>query len=122
MPTAFIQALFSHATAQVLCRTFIHSLWQGMIAAIIAGFMLICTKRSSARLRYNLLGLIFIGFVIVSLTTFIHELPNNDLQSGQKATTEVTNVSFSTNNDVNDKPMFRLFDAFSRFSNQYATV
>jgi beta-lactamase regulating signal transducer with metallopeptidase domain len=50
-------------TLQAICRTFLHSLWQGMIAAILAGLVLVSTRRTAARTRYNLLG----GILLLSL-------------------------------------------------------
>jgi bla regulator protein BlaR1 len=38
-----------------LCDTLIHSLWQGVLLAAIGGLIVICTRKASSVLRYNLL-------------------------------------------------------------------
>src|SRR5215208_3974212 len=70
----FFNSFFTDTFLQALCRTFIHSLWQGIVAAIIAGFILLCTRKSSALLRYNLLGLVLAGLVLTNIITLIREL------------------------------------------------
>lgn len=59
---------------KALCWTFIHSLWQGLIIAIIAGLLLMATKKSKANLRYNLLALLFAFFLAVAGLTLLMEL------------------------------------------------
>src|SRR5437868_14493248 len=57
-----------------LCWTLIHSLWQGLLLAIVIGGVMIATRRSHARKRYGLLTLLFFLFMIVTLITFVREL------------------------------------------------
>jgi len=60
---------------RAVCWTLLHSLWQGLIVALLAGIIMVLTKRSSSSLRYNLLcGLLFL-FLGVSGYTFYRELP-----------------------------------------------
>lgn len=65
----------THELLQALCRTFLHSLWQGMIVATMAGLVLLFTRRTSARIRYNLLGTLLLLFLITTGITFYRELP-----------------------------------------------
>lgn len=58
---------------QAICRTFLHSLWQGMIVAILAGLVLAFTRRSAARTRYNLLGAILLLSLLAAGFTFYLE-------------------------------------------------
>ena len=55
---------------KALVWTFVHSLWQGLLAALIAAVIITTTKRTRAQIRYNLLGLLFIAFLIGSVVTF----------------------------------------------------
>nr|WP_295925191.1 M56 family metallopeptidase [uncultured Dyadobacter sp.] len=55
---------------QALCLTLVHSLWQGLLAAIIAGAVLLSTRKSKPALRYKLLALVMSLFVIGSVSTF----------------------------------------------------
>src|SRR6185437_1597030 len=58
------------------CWTLLHSLWQGLIVALLAGIIMVLTKKSSSSLRYNLLcGLLFL-FLGVSGYTFYRQLPS----------------------------------------------
>ena len=51
----------------------IHSLWQGLLLAIIAGFALVIAKKASAAYRYNLALILFISFIITCGSTFVYE-------------------------------------------------
>ena len=42
------------AIPSILCWTLLHSLWQGLIAAFLAAFIMIGTKHSSPAFRYHL--------------------------------------------------------------------
>jgi len=59
---------------QALCWTLLHSLWQGLIMAVIAGVILVLTRKSSARFRYNMLSGLFVLFVGVVCFTLIKQL------------------------------------------------
>ncbi|HTJ10610.1 MAG TPA: M56 family metallopeptidase [Dinghuibacter sp.] len=63
-----------------LCWTLIHSLWEGLIAAVLAGAVLLTTRRSSAALRYQLLTLIFFGLVAAVGVTFVWLLPHESTE------------------------------------------
>ena len=59
---------------RALCWTLLHSLWQGLLLAGVAGVVLVLTRKSAAALRYNLLcGGLFL-FLLVSGYTFYREL------------------------------------------------
>ncbi len=60
-------------TLQAVSRTFLHSLWQGTLAAALAGIILLVTRRSPARVRYNLLGAILLLSLLTTTLTFFHE-------------------------------------------------
>ena len=59
---------------QAICRTFFHSIWQGIVAAAFAGLIVIFTRQSSARLRYNLLSGVFLFFIAGTVITFLKQL------------------------------------------------
>jgi beta-lactamase regulating signal transducer with metallopeptidase domain len=54
----------------------IHSLWQGLFLAIIAGIVLMLTKRSSSAYRYNLALILFLLFIATCGVTFMYEWQN----------------------------------------------
>ncbi|WP_295795526.1 M56 family metallopeptidase [Mucilaginibacter sp.] len=51
----------------------IHSLWQGLLLAIIAGVALVIAKKASAAYRYNLAFILFLMFIITCGLTFVYE-------------------------------------------------
>jgi bla regulator protein BlaR1 len=55
---------------RAICNTLVHSLWQGLLLAAIAGLIVIFTKRASSALRYNLLVTALLLFAIGTLITF----------------------------------------------------
>lgn len=59
---------------KALCNTLIHSLWQGLILAVITGVAIVLTKKSTAVLRYNLMIGFLLLFAIATITTFFIEL------------------------------------------------
>ena len=71
-----IQQLFEGEIVPALCRTFAHSLWQGLVLAIIAAAILVATRRSGSALRYNLLTGIYLLFVAGIIITFCVQLNN----------------------------------------------
>ena len=50
-----MNGLISDKMMQALCWTLLHSLWQGLLLAIIAALIIMITRRSSPALRYNLI-------------------------------------------------------------------
>jgi beta-lactamase regulating signal transducer with metallopeptidase domain len=57
-----------------LCDTLIHSLWQGVLLAALAGIIVVCTRRSSPVRRYNLLMTALVIFACTVAFSLIHEV------------------------------------------------
>jgi bla regulator protein blaR1 len=74
MKMFFMSWLISDKMMQTLCWTLVHSLWQGLLLAIIGAFIIMITRRSSPWLRYNLLTALFILFVATSGITFVRQV------------------------------------------------
>ncbi len=60
----------AHEWVRALCLTLMHSLWQGLVAAIVAGGILLCTRKSKPALRYNMLALVMLLFLSGTVLTF----------------------------------------------------
>jgi len=56
-----------------LCWTLIHSLWQGLVLASLAGVVLMLTRKSRPSLRYNVLTALLFLFALASGYTFCVE-------------------------------------------------
>jgi bla regulator protein BlaR1 len=68
--------------APALCWTLVHSLWEGLIFAVLASIVMVATKRSGPTLRYNALTCLFALFVLVAAATFVREW-NHHLSGGR---------------------------------------
>ncbi|MDO3624664.1 M56 family metallopeptidase [Mucilaginibacter sp. BT774] len=51
----------------------IHSLWQGLLLAVVTAIVLLSTRKSGARLRYNLVAVQFLLFIAACGCTFVWE-------------------------------------------------
>ena len=78
--------------AKALTWTFIHSLWQGLVAALIAAIIISCTRNASARLRYNLLGIVMILFFAGSVITFVTLAPIEEVPVSTSSVTIINEV------------------------------
>jgi len=74
MKLSLLQQFFAEDMVQAACWTLIHSLWQGLLLAVVCGGVIILTKKSSSLLRYNLLSILFFLFLLVAAFTFVREL------------------------------------------------
>ena len=76
----YLLALDLHGLAHAICQTLLHSLWQGVVAAVLAGIVIAATTRSKPAVRYYLLLGICGFFVVASAATFwIHLTQAPDL-------------------------------------------
>jgi hypothetical protein len=55
MKLMFLDWLIGDRVMQSVCWTLLHSLWQGLLAAIIAAIIIMLTRKSAPAIRYNLL-------------------------------------------------------------------
>lgn len=74
METSTANTLVSDHIIKALCNTLMHSLWQGILLAILTGAIIIFTKKASAAYRYNLLVGALILFAGGVLLTFMWQL------------------------------------------------
>lgn len=75
MEMLLINAGWGEAVLKALCWTFIHSLWQGLAYSLVAGAVLLLTRRSAPALRYNIIALLLLCFVATSGVTMYLQLP-----------------------------------------------
>src|ERR1700677_2066033 len=68
----------SEGMARAICWTLIHSLWQGILIAALAGIIIYCTRKLPAALRYNLLAADLLLFLLLAGITFSYELHRQD--------------------------------------------
>ena len=73
MHFSLMDILLSDGTARAVCWTLVHSLWEGLLVALLAGLIILATHRRSAALRYNLLAADLLLFVLIAGATFFYE-------------------------------------------------
>lgn len=76
-----IGPLQSDHLIKALCNTLLHSLWQGVILAVIAGLIIVFTKKASAAVRYNLLTAALVLFAVGTIITFITQMQTSAASS-----------------------------------------
>ncbi len=57
-----------------LCWTLLHSIWQGLLLALLTGLLLFFTRNTGAALRYNCLTVLFFLFTGITGYQFIYQL------------------------------------------------
>lgn len=78
MPATLVDKLLPAIT-----WTLVHSLWQGLILTVLAGLVLLLTRRSTAALRYTFLCTLFFLFLGGVCLTFLVEW-NHEIEPAQK--------------------------------------
>ncbi|WP_310554561.1 M56 family metallopeptidase [Flavobacterium sp.] len=92
--------------------TLIHSLWQGLILAIFGGLIVLTTKKASSVLRYNLLSLILVIFIIAVGFTFYNQFQNLGIQ----------NISFQNTNATSIENVDSVFKSPAILSSDLITI
>jgi bla regulator protein BlaR1 len=95
----------------------IHSLWQGLLLAVIAGFGLMFAKKSGATRRYNMVLILFVAFIGICAYTFMAEwvsVPAEVVVPSSAGNPEVVTSSVFLSALYNIKQLFKIFgDYFS---------
>jgi bla regulator protein BlaR1 len=81
MHSIFMQ-IVGESVVRALSWTLFHSLWQGLLLALLAGFVVMATKKSSPSVRYNILCVLFFAFLAGSFYTFMSLLDFSAQRSG----------------------------------------
>lgn len=129
MNCALITGFVSPALTRAVCWTLLHSIWQGLIAAAVAGLIIIGTRRSKAVWRYNLLSMVFVALLVASAVTFFNEAGMaNNVVTNNNSTNAADEVPADTH-IVNaggywlpslEKQQF--FEPVTYYGNKYATL
>ncbi|HZY36998.1 MAG TPA: M56 family metallopeptidase [Mucilaginibacter sp.] len=81
MEPSTVNTLISDHILKALCNTLLHSLWQGILLAVITGAIIIFTKKAKATYRHNLLVGALTLFAFGVAITFIWQLQNRPVNS-----------------------------------------
>ncbi|MES2329342.1 MAG: M56 family metallopeptidase [Bacteroidota bacterium] len=111
-----------------LCWTLIHSLWQGLLLAIVTGAVMIGTRKSNARKRYGMLTVLFFLFIAVTMVTFVKELSLAKANTASVITSPVISNPAPVINDIvfsraNDAAASQTFtERFKDYFNTHASL
>jgi len=127
MSLLFVNQWLSDPVLQAICWTLIHSLWQGLLAAVLVALIITGTKRSSAGLRYNLLAGVFILFILTTVITCIHQLhEHHTFQAITAGKTSLENydsfVVFTEKTNISENFLQNLSENFVVFFNRNAAT
>ncbi len=92
--------LIPETILRAICWTLLHSLWQGLILALIAGGIMVMTKKASSAMRYNLLCALLLVFLAASTYTFYSELHQNRVAIPAISDTSLATTSGTAGNLV----------------------
>jgi bla regulator protein blaR1 len=73
----FVNEIFSEQFVKSMCWTLVHSLWQGLLLAMVTGLIILFTRRSEARIRYGLFSLVATVFLVAACFTFAWQWSKN---------------------------------------------
>jgi beta-lactamase regulating signal transducer with metallopeptidase domain len=73
MNVLFIGKWLPVEIVRAVCWTLLHSIWQSLVLAIIAGTVVILTRKSKPVLRYNILSCLFLSYLVVVALTFVYD-------------------------------------------------
>ena len=128
MQMLFIHSLISNKIIQAVCWTLLHSIWQGLLLAIIAAIIVMITRKSAPGLRYNLFTALFILFTATAGFTFLRQISLS--KKIQSETIEVLSVTPSVDHANiildNSTPLTTVaptfFDAILQSFNSHASL
>ncbi|HEY4334871.1 MAG TPA: hypothetical protein VGM89_03215, partial [Puia sp.] len=125
MPS-LIDIILSDQAAQAVCYTLVHSLWQGTLAALLAGAIILATRKHSAALRYNLLTTLIAAFIIgITITLMIQLNPGHPVfpkQSAIPTLTPATNQQFQNTPITPTTPSTSILQQTNNYLNAHATL
>jgi len=78
MKLTYLNQWLSDREVNAICWTLFHSLWIGLVIAVMAGIVIVCTGKSGANLRYRLFCSLLVLFLISISVAGIYELTGTD--------------------------------------------
>ena len=128
MYSLFLNSPFTDQLTQSLCWTFIHSLWQGLVFALVAASVVQLAKRSAAVLRYYLLSALFFLFMVTSMVTFFREFKSLNLAAPTRFAATMPALKQSVANvpavasQITNRTGLSMVEKVTDFLNAHATV
>ena len=121
--------VFTDQLIGAICNTLVYSLWQGLLLAAVAGFIVLATRKSSSALRYNLLITALMLFMLGSSATFITQVSHISSVAGgvtpvagDIAETVAQPVVVATNAGNNSNIMLNVLDYLNGYHNNIVLI
>lgn len=113
-----VNSILMERGLQAFCWMLIHSLWQGLLLAIVTGIVMLLTKKAKAEIRYALTTGLFFTFLAVCCGTFIYEW-NNGFATANPLTTTTGfgTISLLQQYGINEWPA-----ALTQYCSSHATA
>lgn len=124
MEVSFLTQWFSDHAIKAICWTLIHSLWIGIISALLAGLLISFTRKSSTRIRYMGLCGILVLFVMAIGLTYYCQVRTTDAGTPANNTDSVTvnDTDVVTINHVGALPQQGIVSQAVGFLNQNMNI
>ncbi|MFZ1528056.1 MAG: M56 family metallopeptidase [Ferruginibacter sp.] len=118
----FLSIAYSvESITNALSWALLHSLWQGVLAALFAGVIILLTKKTKPVLRYNLLAATLLVFLAGVAYTFIAQLlPANEIPGVTITDATAINVANPSTEKVIANAEFSVTDNVVAFFDTYA--
>ncbi len=113
---------------QAVCWTLLHSLWQGLLLAVVTGVVMVLSKKSGSAVRYKLLSSIFILFIIITGLTFYRQMQLLSVTPGTKISVVASpapvtaNINYATPAGNGGNALQGYLQKFEDYFNQHASL
>ena len=123
MQLLFIGDWLSGEMTRVIGWTLVHSAWQGVIVAGLAGLVVLATRQRPALVRYNLLCSLLILFLAGVIVTFLYQYSQaiSEVNRSLASTIDLDSVYLSIEK-VNNKVEYSLTDTITGFVNEQSST
>jgi len=89
-------SLLPSGVLQAISRVLLHSIWQGLLLAVVAAVVVLCTRHSRPAVRYNLLLITWALFLLCVTGTAIREVAQFNKPAATPAIASSTPVYISS--------------------------
>jgi beta-lactamase regulating signal transducer with metallopeptidase domain/cell division septum initiation protein DivIVA len=114
---ALVNNILLERSLQAFCWMLIHSLWQGLLLALVTGIVMLLTNKAKAETRYALTTGLFFTFLAVCCGTYIYEWNNGFAATdSQTAKTGFGNIALLQHYGIDGWPA-----ALAQYCSSHAT-
>src|SRR4030095_8894813 len=106
-----------------ISRTLLHSLWQAILAALVAGLIVACTRKTRAAIRYNALLFLFGSLITTVAITFFIELQSNSAtEAAAPVTFGISNITVAMSDSSYQAGQSNFISIVFAFADKYSVL